>query len=74
MKKTNTSLVLLKYSLCLYNFIFLVWYEKVIIIHTKGLFQLSGCIVCGLGLWAVLESWELVSITPGYMYQVKKRF
>lgn len=53
MKKTNSSLVFLKYSLCLYNFIFL----------------LSGCIVCGLGLWAVLDSWELVSITPGHVYQ-----
>lgn len=53
MKKTNTSLVFLKYSLCLYNFIFL----------------LSGCIVCGLGLWAVLDSWELISITPGHVYQ-----
>ena len=35
------------------------------------LFQLSGCIVCGFGLWAVLDSWELVSITPGHVYQVR---
>lgn len=48
------SLVCLKYSLCLYNFIFL----------------LSGCVVCGLGLWTVLDKWEMVTIIPSPVYQV----
>ena len=32
--------------------------------------QLSGCVVCGLGLWTVLDSWDLVSMTPSLVYQV----
>jgi len=48
------SLVCLKYSLCFYNFIFL----------------LSGCIICGLGLWTVLDKWEMMTIIPSPVYQV----
>jgi len=48
------SVVCLKYCLCLYNFIFL----------------LCGCIVFGLGLWTVLEKWEMVLMMPGRVYEV----
>ena len=72
-KKSDStgSLVCLKYSLCLYNFIFLVKTQcvqlwNVDVIH----WQLSGCVVCGLGLWTVLDSWDLVSMTPSLVYQV----
>jgi len=44
----------LKYSLCLYNFIFL----------------LSGCVVCGLGLWTILEKWVFLQLMPSSTFEV----
>jgi len=47
------SLVYLKYSLCFYNFVFL----------------LAGCGVCGLGLWSVLDQWDLINMIPSPVFQ-----
>jgi len=44
----------LKYTLCLYNFIFL----------------LSGCVICGLGLWTILEKWIFVQLMISSTYEV----
>lgn len=44
----------LKYGLCLYNFVFL----------------LSGCVVCGLGLWTILEKWVFIQLMPSATYEV----
>jgi len=44
----------LKYSLCMYNFVFL----------------LSGCVICGLGLWTILEKWVFVQLMPSVTYEV----
>lgn len=43
----------LKYVLCLYNFIFL----------------LSGCVVCGLGLWTILDKWVFVQLMASVTYE-----
>jgi len=43
----------LKYGLCLYNFIFL----------------LSGCVVCGLGLWTILEKYPFIQLMPSSTYE-----
>lgn len=48
------SMGCLKYSLCVYNFVFL----------------LCGCVLLGLGLWTVLEKWELVLMMPSQVYEV----
>jgi len=43
----------LKYTLCLYNFVFL----------------LSGCVICGLGLWTILEKWVFVQLMSSVAYE-----
>jgi len=43
----------LKYTLCVYNFIFL----------------LSGCTVCGLGLWTILEKGDFIQLLSNGTYQ-----
>eukprot|EP00092_Neocalanus_flemingeri_P015485 GFUD01016762.1.p1 GENE.GFUD01016762.1~~GFUD01016762.1.p1 ORF type:complete len:274 (-),score=82.19 GFUD01016762.1:120-941(-) len=43
----------LKYVLCLYNFVFL----------------LSGCVICGLGLWTILEKWVFVQLMASGTYE-----
>jgi len=43
----------LKYSLCFYNFIFL----------------LSGCAVFGLGLWTLLEKWDFIQLITNGTYE-----
>jgi len=48
------SVKYLKYSLCFYNFIFL----------------LSGCVICGLGVWTLLEKLVFVRLMTTSTYQV----
>jgi len=43
----------LKYTLCIYNFIFL----------------LSGCAICGLGLWTLLEKGDFIQLLTNSTYQ-----
>jgi len=43
----------LKYTLCLYNFVFL----------------LSGCVICSLGLWTILEKWVFVQLMASQTYE-----
>jgi len=47
------SATCLKYTLCVYNFIFL----------------LSGCTICGLGLWTLLEKGEFIQLLTNSTYQ-----
>lgn len=47
------SAACLKYTLCLYNFVFL----------------LSGCTVCGLGLWTLLEKGDFIQLMANGTYQ-----
>ena len=32
--------------------------------------QLCGCILLGLGLWTVLEKWEMVLMMPSKVYEI----
>lgn len=52
-KKDCCTTSCLKYSLCVYNFIFL----------------LSGCVICGLGVWTILEKWVFVQLMTTTTYE-----
>jgi len=48
------SYTCLRYSLCVYNFIFL----------------LSGCVICGLGVWTLLEKSIFIQLLTNFTYKV----